>query len=214
MSDPFWLNDPSILFAEDKWYNFVPLGSMKISEALNAVVRFSIYLSIILTASKQCINYLLITPAAMMITYALYVLFPNGKVMESFVSSYRGEEKTRPTQDNPFMNPKLTDINDNPNKPPSAIVTDKDVRDEVNQAFAETSNILMDTQDVYGLVQSQRNFYTVPTDDYEGLLKFLGKNASSGKIQSESYIPAKGTAPTFPTPSVDAPPSGTSRSSF
>jgi hypothetical protein len=214
MSDPFWLNDPSILFASDKWYNFVPIANMTVSQALNSVTRFSVYLSILMTISKGCVNYLLIAPATMVITYILYTLFPNGKVLETFVSGYHGEEKTRPTQDNPFMNPKLTDINDNPNKPPSATVVDKDVRDEVNQAFAQTSNILMDTEDVYGLVQSQRNFHTVPTDDYEGLLKFLGKNASSGKIQSESFIPAKGTVPTFPTPSVDAPPQGTSRSAL
>lgn len=116
-----------------------------------------------------------------------------------------------PTTDNPFMNPGLTDILDTPDRPPAAEVTSVEVRDQVNQAFAQTSNIYMDTSDVFDMMQSQRNFYTVPADDHGGFLKFLGKNgqATNQKLLSEGFAVAKGTMAETPTPSVSSPPVGT-----
>jgi hypothetical protein len=131
------------------------------------------------------------------------------RILREFVC----EMKSRPTADNPFMNAPLTDIKDNPNRPPAADVTDMAVRNEVNQAFAQTSNIYMDTTDVYDLVQSQRNFHTVPEDDHAGLLKFLGKNARSDKLLSEGYVVAKGTVSELPTQSVSSAPAGTAPTS-
>jgi hypothetical protein len=104
------------------------------------------------------------------------------------------------------MNAPLTDILDNPDRPPApADITTKEVREKINVAFAQTSNIYMDTTDVYDLVQAQRNFHTVPEDDHAGLLKFLGKNARSDKVLSESYVVAKGTAEELPVPNAVSP---------
>ena len=137
-------------------------------------------------------------------------------MVESFasgpvVSGYVGEERSLPTPDNPFMNPQLTDILDNPERPPAAEITTLDVRDKVNEAFAQTSNIYMDTTDVFDLVQSQRNFYAVPADDHAGFLAFLGKNGqrTNQKGLSEGFVVAKGTVTGLPLPSVSAPPLGT-----
>jgi hypothetical protein len=93
------------------------------------------------------------------------------------------------------MNPGLTDIQDNPNRPPAADITSVEVRDKVNAAYAKTSNIFMDTSDVFDIVQSQRNFYAVPADDYGGFLRFLGQNgqATNQKGLSEGYVLSKGT---------------------
>lgn len=100
-----------------------------------------------------------------------------------------------PSDDNPFMNPGLVDILESPNRPPAADITSIDVRDKVNAAFAKTSNLFLDTSDAFDLVQSQRNFYSVPADDYGGFLEFLGKNgqATNQKGLSEGYVLAKGT---------------------
>ena len=125
------------------------------------------------------------------------------------MSSYVGTKETMPTPDNPFMNAPLSDIHTNNDRPPAAEVTRMDVRDKVNESFAQTSNIYMDTSDVFDLVQSQRNFHTVPEDDHAGLLKFLGKNARSDKLLSEGYVVAKGTVTELPIPSAVTPPSGT-----
>ena len=211
-AEPFWYSNPSVLFSQGAWYKFVPTASMPVSESLNAVVRFSVYLSLLLFLSSMQPAYLLLIPLVMVATVALNTLFPQAKkITESFgnglvVSGYVGDIETRPSDDNPFMNPHLTDILDNPNMPPAADVTRKDIRDEVNAAFAKTSNIYMDTTDVFDLIQSQRNFHTVVTDDHAGLLKFMGKGQRTDKLLSEGYVAAKGTVPALPaTPSVNVP---------
>jgi hypothetical protein len=206
MSEPFWYSNPSVLFSKDTWYKFVPTAAMSVASALNAVVRFSVYLSVLLFVSSMDPTYLLMVPVIMAVSIFLNGWFPEAKKMrESFVSSYVGPDRSLPTPDNPFMNAPLTDILDNPNRPPAADVTAIDVRNQVNKAFSQTSNIYMDTTDVFDLVQSQRNFHTVPEDDHAGLLKFLGKNAKSDKLLNEGYVVAKGTMPELPIPSIGLP---------
>lgn len=211
MSQPFWYDDPSVLFTRDTWYTFVPTPAMSVPDALNAVVRFAVYLSTLLFLTSLDPWYLMLIPLVMGLTIFLKSWFPEvRKMTETFVSSYVGKDETMPTPDNPFMNAPLSDIHVNNERPPAADVTRMDVRDKVNEAFAQTSNIYMDTTDVYDLVQSQRNFHTVPEDDHAGLLKFLGKNARSDKLLSEGYVVAKGTVTELPIPSAVSPPEGTS----
>jgi hypothetical protein len=218
--DNFWYNNPNILFRSDSWYVFVPKPNMPVSDALNAVVRFSIYLSVLLTMTTMNPWYILIIPVVMGVSVLLHQWFPKAKkITEPFasgpvVTGYVGTETTRPTDDNPFMNPQLTDILDNPERPPAAEVTRKDIRDEVNDAFSKTSNIYMDTTDVFDMVQAQRNFHTVPADDHKGFLDFLGKNgqATNQKLLSEGYVIAKGTIEEPLTTDISAP-VGTSPSS-
>jgi len=190
---------------------------MTVKEALNAVVRFSVYLSVLLTATSRDVWYLLLVPLVMVVTIFLEKWFPKAKkISEGFrsgpvVSGYSGTETSMPSDDNPFMNPQLTDIHTENNRPPAADVTDIKVRDKVNSAFAQTSNIYMDTSDVFDLIQSQRNFYTVPEDDHAGFLAFLGKNAQNGnqKLLSEGFVVAKGTFRELPAASVGSAPAGT-----
>ena len=190
---------------------------MTVKEALNAVVRFSVYLSVLLTATSKDVWYLLLVPLVMLVTIFLEKWFPQAKkISEGFrsgpvVSGYSGTETSMPSTDNPFMNPQLTDIHAENKRPPAADVTDIKVRDKVNEAFAQTSNLYMDTSDVFDLVQSQRNFYTVPEDDHAGFLAFLGKNAqySNQKLLSEGFVVAKGTFRELPTSSVSSAPTGT-----
>ena len=211
-TEPFWYYEPNILFTQDTWSKFVPTADMPVSTALNAVVRFSVYLATLLFLSSMRPAYLLIIPLVMGVTVALNMMFPKArKIVESFgnglvVSGYVGDMETRPSNDNPFMNPHLTDILDSPNMPPAADVTRKDIRNEVNAAFAKTSNIYMDTTDIFEMVQAQRNFHTVATDDHAGLLKFLGKGQRTDKLLSEGYVAAKGTVPGLPSnQSIDTP---------
>jgi hypothetical protein len=215
MSETFWYTDPSVLFNKDSWFKFVPTPQMTVPAALNAVVRFTTYLSVLLFMTSLQPLYLVLVPVVMGLTIFLSSWFPEVKKMrESFVSSYIGTDETMPSADNPFMNAPLTDILDNPARPPAADITRVDVRDKVNKTFAQTSNLYMDTTDVYDLVQSQRNFHTVPEDDHAGLLKFLGKNARSDKLLNEGYVVAKGTVSELPIPSVVAPPRGTGPATY
>ena len=196
---------------------FVPQPNMTVRQSLNAVVRFSVYLAVLLFVTSRDPWYLAVIPLVMIVTVFLHRIFPEAKkiLAEGFVSGpvvtgYTGDQRSRPTADNPFMNPGLTDILDNPDRPPAADITSLAVRDDVNKAFAQTSNIYMDTTDLFNLIQSQRNFYAVPADDHEGFLKFLGKNAqrTNQKGLSEGFVVAKGTVTSLPLPSVTDSPAG------
>jgi hypothetical protein len=203
------------LFNKDTWYLFVPTPNMPVSDSLNAVVRFSVYLSVLLFITSLNPLYLLFIPLVMIATVFLNGWFPQAKKMvENFSSGgiptgYVGTERTKPTLDNPFMNPQLPDILDAPDRPPADDITKVDIRAKVNEAFVQTSNIYMDTSDVFEQVQAQRNFHAVPQDDHAGLLKFLGKNAKSDKLLSEGYVVTKGTVPELASASVSSAPTGT-----
>jgi hypothetical protein len=211
----FWLSEPSVLFNKDTWYLFVPTPNMPVSDSLNAVVRFSVYLSVLLFITSLNPLYLLFIPLVMIATVFLNGFFPKAKkIVENFSSGgiptgYVGTERTKPTLDNPFMNPQLPDILDAPDRPPADDITKVDIRAKVNEAFVQTSNIYMDTSDVFEQVQAQRNFHAVPQDDHAGLLKFLGKNAKSDKLLSEGYVVTKGTVPELASASVSSAPTGT-----
>jgi hypothetical protein len=71
MSSPFWYDDPSILFRSDTWSRFVPTPTMSVPDALNAVVRFSAYLSVLLFLTSLDPWYLLIVPVVMGLTIFL-----------------------------------------------------------------------------------------------------------------------------------------------
>jgi membrane protein insertase Oxa1/YidC/SpoIIIJ len=93
MPQPFWYSDPSVLFTNDTWYVFVPTPAMTVPEALNAVVRFSVYLSGLLFLTSLDPWYILLIPVVMGITLFLNAWFPHAKKMtESFVSSYVGTD--------------------------------------------------------------------------------------------------------------------------
>lgn len=199
MSEPFWIADPSVLFRSDTWLSFVPTPNMTVDQSLNAVVRFVTYLSSLLFLCSMDFRYILYIPVTMMITIALHKWFPVAKEMfrgSPTISSYAGKETTKPTQDNPFMNPSLVDINENPNKPPPAEITSREIREKVNASFAQTSNLYMDTSDVYANMRAEINFHNVPTDDHEGYKRFMRGGTSSDKILNEGYVPARGTIAT------------------
>ena len=113
MAEEFWFKDPSILFTKDSWNKFVPTPNMSTTEALNSVVRFTIYFSIILYVCTTVGAYLMAIPVVMVTTIILIKLFPNGKVLEAFLNTKpKSPQKnfTMPTDENPFMNVLLTDI--------------------------------------------------------------------------------------------------------
>ena len=221
MSEQLWFQDPAVLYED--WMSFVPLQSMSTAEGLNASLRFAVYASILLFVATGSQTYLAAIPVVAFATIILYKLFPNGKTLEAFLdlgsvfgpsrpSRSASKELTRenftmPTVDNPFMNVQLTEIHDNPNRPDAAPITDKRVRKAINQAFAQTRNIYMDTSDIFDQTDAQRRFYTLQSakvpNDQDAFLSWLAKGydepdvssaapARGGKLLSEGYVNARG----------------------
>lgn len=215
MSEHFWFKDPAELFRGDAWTRFVPTQNMTTSEALNSVLRFTIYSSILLFAATGIPNYIYAIPIVALASILLHTLFPNGKKLEAFLNSASPTSKqyTMPTPDNPFMNVQMTDSLDNPNRPDAAPVSDKNVRAEIYKAFKQTRNIEMDTSDLFDQTQAMRMFHTLQSarvpNDQDGFLKWLAKGydepdtssaplSRGGKLLSEGHVPARGSMTTLP----------------
>jgi hypothetical protein len=178
---------------------------MTTTEALNAVVRFTVYFSTLLFVVTRSTQYIMLIPAVLALTYVLHVLFPNGKKLESYMNR---ESFTMPTPNNPFMNVLLTDIQDNPNRGDAASVSKAEVRAEIAKAFKHTNDLYMDTSDMFDQAQAMRTFHTIQgatvPNDQDAFLAWLAKGydepdyssaplARGGKFDSEGYTPARGS---------------------
>jgi hypothetical protein len=170
---------------------------MTVPEALNAVVRFTIYSSILISLITQKSWYLLLIPAVMVVSAILVRMYPETQVLrEAFGNASSGA--ATPKASNPFMNVLFTDYVDNPDRPAApSNINNNAVKASIDEAFAKTSDLFMDTSDKYGLAQSARMWVTqaattIP-NDLEGYQKFLNRDNVSRKEISESFVVAKGS---------------------
>jgi hypothetical protein len=195
----FWLNDPANLFK--KWDRFVPTHEMTVPEALNAVVRFTFYSSIVVSFFTRNTNYLLLIPIVMFVSVVLFRMYPTTQILKETFTN-KGTYAV-PTASNPFMNVLLTDYVDNVTRssaPPD--VTNPAVKASIDEAFSKTSDLYMDTSDKFALAQSARTWITqaattIP-NDLDGYQKFLNQHNVSRKLPSEGYVVAKGSVETLP----------------
>lgn len=228
MTQQVWFKEPSILFSSDTWSQFFPMPSMSTAESLNAVVRFSVYFSLILFIATGVSFYLVAIPAVMAASVVMFTLFPNGKTLEAFLSkatNHLSKKYTMPTPENPFMNPLLTEIQDDPNRPDAAPITRSDVKIGMYKAFQKTSDLYMDTTDLFDQAKAMITFKTLQSatipNDQDGFLKWLSKNIDEpdfssaplsrhGKQDSETYVKAQGSLANLP--SSTSKPTGTTPS--
>jgi len=92
----------------------------------------------------------------------------------------------RPTPDNPFMNPTITDFNTS--TPAVACNSDdEDIKEEINRSFNQ--GLYMDLNDLFNVKNSQRMWYTVPMPaippDTIALAKWLWKQPETCKNSSQ-----------------------------
>jgi len=230
MSQEVWFKDPSVLFSSTTWNQFVPMPNMTTAESLNSVVRFSVYFSVILFLATGITAYLLSIPIVMLASFVLYSLFPNGKTLEAFMGKLVNKvvpmkDSTMPTAENPFMNPLLTEIQDNPNRPDAAPISRSDVKLGIYKSFQKTSDLYMDTSDLFDQAKAIVSFHTLQSatipNDQDGFLKWLAKGfdepdysssalARHAKQDSETFVKAKGSLGNLP--SSTSKPTGTTPS--
>lgn len=171
----FWAEDPEVLINE--YQSFFPSKTNSMIQNLNAVVRLLCYISIILTLYTKNSQYLLLGSFGFIITYIIYVFYPNKEElfifpdtevrtivdMENSKKLRRKRKCVKPTLDNPFMN--FNYITDDYNRKPAckAFLYDdcksEKIKKEVETNFNE--KLYRDVSDLYSKNNSQREFYTV-----------------------------------------------------
>ena len=195
VNDVFWTHDPKLLFNPDRLIEFFPTQDMNTAEKLNALTRFSIYLSIVLFVVYR--NYILFF-IGIVATAILYLINYNDEryqitSQEQFESKIKEELKIdpktpikvnelgdicqMPTPMNPYMNVLITDYTDNPNRPPACAYNDAQAREESDKYF--NYNLYKDVEDVWEKRNSQREYVTMPwttiPNDRDSFMKWCWK---------------------------------------
>tara|TARA_B110000495_G_C22921896_1_gene538595 strand:+ start:269 stop:586 length:318 start_codon:yes stop_codon:yes gene_type:complete len=73
MTSNFWVYNRNILLDRTEFLNFIPLLNMSKEEKLNAITRFSFYLSVILSVLSNNLHYILIFISTLIFTYLFYI---------------------------------------------------------------------------------------------------------------------------------------------
>ena len=163
-ADPFWFDNLSILYQQNRLIEFFPMQEQTLNEKLNSIVRLSFYCSIILSFYHENNKYFYIFITVLLLTYFIH---QNNPVLN--VEHLSNEfDCTKPTIENPFMNFTMTDYlnldkRGNIIDRPPACADTPETKKRVDDAF--NNNLFTDTNDIFGKKNSQRMFNTMPNTD-------------------------------------------------
>lgn len=182
LGDPFWADDYGIIWSSERWIDFFPVSTMTISEKMNALVRLALYISIVLIVYHSKFKYINIFVIGLVLTYIFMRNQSQDSIMEQDnlvekltnsagnFKSYReaklrqdNKKEVPPSHGNPFGNVTFNDYLDNPNRGPAMDITDPLVKKQIDVHF--NKNLYTDVSDVFGKVNSQRQFYTMPSTE-------------------------------------------------
>lgn len=172
MSDPFWGDQPNILWQSERWTELLPSQSMSRVEKINALTRLCIAIGLVGLLHFREPMWLYVPLAGLSLLWFVARHFPEP---ETFTDGTEGDglmggPNTRddegnlyrePTKDNPFMNVLLTDYVDQPQRPPAGDVEDPKVKTPMEQLYAK--GLFTDVDDIWGRNNSQRQFYSNPS---------------------------------------------------
>ena len=191
MSDLFWIDNYKILYDTNKLTEFFPTKDQSTEERLNSIVRLLFYISIILAIYHSNFKYLCIFIFGLFLTWIIYskkdksnddnddpYLIEN---LEVNISNPKPKKCVKPTLDNPFMNATMKDymhFDENGNtvdRPEACDPNDPIIKKDIDHNF--NNNLYTDVSDVFGKMNSQRQFYTMPSttipNDRESYAKWL-----------------------------------------
>jgi len=156
-TETFWANDIMVLLSIQGLNKYIPSTEYTLEENLNAIVRLSIIVSVILSLYYKETNYLGLIVLALTVTYIVYKYYNRtDKYIENFEDT---SNEVLPTENNPFMNVLQDDYVFRPERTiPKDILCNPEIKEEIEDNFEKG---LVDI-DVFGRKNSQRQYYTVP----------------------------------------------------
>jgi hypothetical protein len=184
VSDPFWFDEISILFRQDRFLEFFITQDMTFVEKLNAIARLGIYVSVILALYHNNPKFLALSFVALALTVFIRNFFDESSFSPNVPGDYKEDfgmlgEKIFPTIDNPFMNAVITKPDDTiPSESYSKTPEAEKVREDIEANFSK--NLFQDVGDVFETNNSRRQYYTVPRNSGD-LKEFLYGGMKSGK---------------------------------
>jgi len=199
MEEPFWGERIQVLLDREKLEEFIPKKGMSENQIYNSIVRFTMYLSVILVVLNNNLNYLSIFILGLLFTY-LHKHYVNEHVTisesnttkgdlnrEDFELELEDENCRKPTKDNPFMNRLPTDeLSD---LKPACSIT-KQTKEQIDTLFNEDKEAQM--EHIYNPLINQRAFHTMPTTtatyDQKSYRDWLYKSEEQCKLEEDLEI--------------------------
>lgn len=174
MSEPFWLNNPSVLLSLNTTMN------------LNVAVKISFFFACVLFFITADTRYFMIPLIVMFVTVCMYNA--NEAVGSTLHSVKPGEAFdnllkipcSKPTDENPFMNPL---IGDEPDRARACDVSDPQVKKMMSSYY--DNKLFRDGDDVF-VTGNDRQFYTVPDQtDQNALAEWLYGSKNKAVFKDE-----------------------------
>jgi hypothetical protein len=158
--EKFWVDNLYVLLKP----SLIPTNKMTFVEKLNTLMRIIIIVCIVLLLIVQDVRVFIFVILAALLTVILKLNADDKKkkidtfLNENNVDIVNNEICTKPSYDNPFMNPTITDYNQN--RPGACDIDDTKTKFDIVDKF--NAKIFKEVDDIYGRFSSERQFYTVP----------------------------------------------------
>jgi len=179
MADSIWYRDLSNFITRDNFLMFFPSQDMTFTEKLNAVMRFTLYFTIIMLLFKGDVRMVFIVVFVGTLTALLHefvhdsVSDKHNEGTEEFVKS--NGTCIRPTEQNPFMNVLMNEYSDSPDRSSACDTDNPDVKKTISSMFNE--KLFRGVDDIFYKNSSDRQFYTNPNtkipNDQDGFARWL-----------------------------------------
>lgn len=150
MSNPIWLNDPTILLKQNNISKLWPNATMTTEEKINAITRLIILLMLLgylLTLSLKIVYIGCIALASIIVLYLMQTNISkkstSSKINEAFSNSLSKEYNlnkntfSKPTSNNPLMNVLVPEIYYDPKRNAAAPSFNVDVEKNINNSVKE-----------------------------------------------------------------------------
>jgi Family of unknown function (DUF5762) len=152
--DPFWGDDPSVLFQKDRLVEFFPTADQTLPERLNSISRLVVYIGIALTVYQgkaTAIHF------GILLLGMLYVMYKNQTIikLKENIQLEQFSDCRMPTQQNPYMNFLIGDT-------PGATRACKGPGLQETAANLLDRQLFSDVDDLYTRNANQRLFRTMP----------------------------------------------------
>lgn len=184
--DDIWYNDFNIIIEHPM--EFFPSKDMSNNERMNAFVRLSLYISVLLCLYHKKYVFLYIFVGVLILTY--YISNNN---VENFTQETLPKKCKSPSIANPFMNTTMEDYlnTDKDGKiiNPGELCQDlKYMKKDIDEKF--NNNLYNDVDDLFGKNNSQRQFYTANTElipDMDGNFKNWLYKPSNDNVKNNLF---------------------------
>jgi len=185
-----WFEDISGFMNKTNFLTFFPSSTMTLAEQLNALCRFTLYLSVIVFLIKNDTTIFFAPILMAILSYMMYNAHTqnknnDGKVIENMGlqrDKYTKQVCQPPTIDNPFMNVLISDYKDNPRRPKACRLSGR-TKQQATKFF--NHNLYRSTDDIFQKNSSDRQFYTTPIttipNDMDGFAKWLYRSPPTCK---------------------------------